>query len=293
MNLINNIKYKLYSKFSFKKDNIKYYYKKFDSTNRPLDYLLNELVAYKMATKVGIKCVEPIVINKSNQFGMITKSFERKDYKTISGNEIIKNYYRYLDMHNMIDELDDDEELAINKLNNLEDIWDALILHFKDYKKRNDIVSKIMLDLTKIFSFEILMMQIDRHGGNWQVLESVNNEDAYLAPIYDNELCFSDLSFNNSIHTNYEVFKYTELSKNLKSYLMTSSIEFQNQFVEYFNILTPELLSCVIEEVNNENGNIFKYHYMQKVLDTYTNNYNKISEILISLNLIEDSNKRI
>ena len=65
-NILNNLKFKIYNRFTFEENGKKYYFKKFDTTDRTLDYLYNELIAYKLASKVNINCIEPSILTKKN-----------------------------------------------------------------------------------------------------------------------------------------------------------------------------------------------------------------------------------
>ena len=287
--ILDKLKFKFLKQFTFYKNDVKYFYKRFDITDRSLEYLFNELVAYKMARKVGINSVKPIIINKNDVIGMATKSFEVEGYRVINGYAILKKYFDYLKNNKHLIEID--EELILSKMNNLEDIWDALNFHFKDFNEnlRKEIVSKIMIQLTEIFSFDIIMMQVDRHDENWEIMESENENDAYLTPLYDNELCFSDFKYNNSIHTEYDIDKFSNMSVSLKRYLISSSPYFINKFVEYFKILTPDVLREVILKVDDESNHLFKYTYKEKVITDYETNYNLIKNVLLEMNLIEKS----
>lgn len=71
--------------------------------------------------------------------------------------------------------------------NNLMDIWSMLdnYCKLKDYKYEKD--SNIMLDLIKMFFYDILVNQGDRHiKGNWGIILNHKTKEIRLAPIYDN-----------------------------------------------------------------------------------------------------------
>lgn len=294
MNLFEQLKTKYFNRYTFEKDGIKYFYRKFDLNDRPIEYLLNELIAYEMASLIDIECVKPIVVNKPNNIGIATKSFEREGYSVINGQKILENYYRHLHNNNAIE---DELELSdgINKLNNLEKIWEALIYYFKDYEesKKDEIVKNIMFDLTKIFSFDVIMMQSDRHAENWEILESNNKDDAYLVPLYDNELCFDNYSIATNINVEYENNPLVDMEYNLTKYLTYSSEEFVDTFIRYFKKLTPEVLEEKIKEINEKYKGIFRYTYINEIIKKYNENYSKIKKVLEELNLIETNSRNM
>ena len=179
-NIIKEKKFKLYNRFNYIENGKKYYFKKFGVSDRNLTYLYNELVAYKLAIKSGINCVNPTILSKKDIIGIVTESFGLEGYEKINGTTLLKKYYEYLKETNQIKEVID-EEAVLLKLNNLEDIWNALDYHFKDYEneQKTQIVGNIMKDLTKIFSFDIIAMQIDRHEENWEILEAKDHSGAH------------------------------------------------------------------------------------------------------------------
>lgn len=292
MNLFEILKTKFYNRYTFEKNGVKYFYRKFDLNDRPLEYLFNELVAYEMAKKLEIDCVRPIVVNKPNNIGVATRSFEKDGYSIINGQTILGNYYKHLYNSNE-DELEFNG--VITKMNNLEDIWDALEYHFKDYEKskKDEIIKNIMFDLTKIFSFDIIMMQSDRHAENWEILESNNKDDAYLVPLYDNELCLDNYSISTNLNVEFEEKSLVNAHHNLKKFLLYSSDEFINVFLNYFEKSTPKVLENIIKDIDEKYKGLFRYTYKEEVFKKYKENYKALKKVLEELNLIESSNRSI
>lgn len=293
MNLFETLKTKFFNRYTFEKNGVKYFYRRFALNDRPLEYLLNELIAYEMAKKLEIDCVRPIVVNKPNNVGIATKSFEKDGYSVINGQTILENYYKHLYSNNNEDDLEFNE--TITKMNNLENIWDALDYYFKDYEKnkKNEIIKNIMFDLTKIFSFDIIMMQSDRHAENWEILESNNKDAAYLVPLYDNELCFDNYSISTNLNVEFEEETLINAHYNLKKFLSYSSDDFINVFLNYFEKSTPEVLEHIIKDIDEKYKGLFRYTYKEEVMKKYKENYKMLKEVLEELNLIESSNRSI
>ncbi len=290
---ITNFKFKTSNFLSVNNNGKKYYFKKFEAPDRNLTYLYNELICYELALKSSVKCVKPNLMHKNNIYGIITESYEKKGYKKINGSKILKEYYGYLKENNEVKYNSLNEDKILSKMNNLEDIWYALLYHFKDYDivVNEKIIKQIMHDLTKVFVFDIITMQIDRHYENWEILESNNKDDAFLAPLHDNELSFNRFTFNDSIKVDSATIKVPTMRKMLMRYLSISSQDFIDEFIKMYKSLTPEILDESIEKCCKENNGIIPYTYKMKILENYEENYNYITDILLEMNLLEVGEK--
>lgn len=128
--------------------------------------------------------------------GVITPSFLNPNERLVPMGEIISEVYSNIiqsDIH--LQELYDvkgiDEGIAINRLNNLEDIWPILDCYFKDNPNRVKIVKNIMEDFVKIYLFDVITLQGDRHIWNFGIIVNNETNEVRTAPIYDNANIFN------------------------------------------------------------------------------------------------------
>lgn len=175
-------------KFWFDYDNNKYLFKK---QNNNSDDIYAEVVAEKIAEVLDINCAEYTLGNYNDEMGVISKNFVKENERLILGVEIMAQVLnKYADESEEFKKLYNIENLGIkdvhNKLNNLEDIWSILDLYFKDYNNNTELVNMCMQGLIKIFAFDLITMQGDRHIRNWGIV--VNETDGYIrfAPVFDN-----------------------------------------------------------------------------------------------------------
>jgi hypothetical protein len=78
-----------------------------------------------------------------------------------------------------------DRELAIHKMNNLEDIWPIFDTYFQDYENKDEIVHNLMDYLVNVYFFDLITLQGDRHIWNFGVIADKENH-VRPAPIFDN-----------------------------------------------------------------------------------------------------------
>ena len=160
-NEITNIKEHRLSALSFTYQGNNYYYK----ADKGFEYAYNELIAQKIAERLGVSCCKYYPANYKNTNGVVTKIFDTKHY--IPMIDILEKYYS-------------DSSKNYDNENNLEDIWYAFDMMFDE-----DTTAKLMDELVNIFLFDILIGNIDRHNENIGII--VDDKGVRFAPLFDNE----------------------------------------------------------------------------------------------------------
>ena len=132
--------------------------------------LLNELVAEELAKDFKIPCAH-------YEIGTL------KDKPVVLSKSVFEKNAVFYSLFNLI-EYDID----------LETIWNELDRKYKDY----DLVAKLMEEIVKVFLFDILIANGDRHGLNLFIEESAKG--IQVAPIFDNENMLSELSISHQMY---------------------------------------------------------------------------------------------
>lgn len=158
--ITNMVEYRL-AGLSFTYQGNDYYYK----ANKGFEYAYNELLAKKIADRLGIPCCEYYSANYKKTQGVVTKKFDAKNY--IPMVDILEKYYS-------------NSSKSYDNENNLEDIWYAFDKMFDE-----DTTAKLMDELVNTFLFDILIGNIDRHNENIGII--VDEKGARFAPLFDNE----------------------------------------------------------------------------------------------------------
>lgn len=78
-----------------------------------------------------------------------------------------------------------DKDVAVHKMNNLEDLWPILDLYFSNHQNKDIIVYTIMDYLVRVYFFDLITLQGDRHIWNFGVIIDKENR-VRPAPIFDN-----------------------------------------------------------------------------------------------------------
>lgn len=175
-------------KFWFYYDNKKYLFKKQGNQS---DDIYAEVVANEIAETLEIPSAKYTLAQFNNELGVVTEDFIQEDERLILGVEIISEVLNKYSVENDkflknygIDELGVKD--AHNKLNNLEDIWSILDLYFKDRENKEQLVKMTMDGLLKVFLFDLLTMQGDRHIRNWGIIANEKEGTYRFAPLFDN-----------------------------------------------------------------------------------------------------------
>lgn len=193
------------------KENNSYLFK--SSKEYPESTLYGELISNKLCNILGISCAEVRVCEFDGSYGILSKKLTNDDETIINGGELIQyvldNYWKisgdkqydginsflndksFLELYQIpksILSLNDEQKIkyVYNNLNNLEQLWAIIDLYVKlngyDAKDRICIID----NLVKMFIFDVITMQCDRHIENWGIIFDSIKKIILPCPFYDN-----------------------------------------------------------------------------------------------------------
>ncbi len=210
-------------------------------------YAYMELIAEELAQLFSIPTAHYDLAMINQEKGVITKNFKLNGVKYIKGIVIIENYLK--NVLNIQDPRKLKEE--IKKYNSLEGIRKSLDYWYRNNAKRDELVSKLMEQLTNVFIYDILTGQTDRHEYHWGISET--NNDIFLQPLFDNErILYFENNFRFYVHTEMEINNYLEETGNFSESLKRILLEFLIFSEEkYLNIIQEKI--HLIEKINIKN----------------------------------------
>ena len=192
------------------------------------EYLYRELIAEELAKDFNIPCAHYDIAVFNDFTGVISK-------------DIFKKY----DNHFYLSQL-----LITEKYNNLEDIWDMLLLSYRD----ESIVEKLMKQLVDIFMFDVLIGNTDRHSENMELLENENGVN--FSPIYDNLFMLKVDAMKYGIYSltvdrddTESKIRHDENSNLLYRFLNVSDRSYEEIFKSKLWIISEENISKAISRV--------------------------------------------
>lgn len=235
--------------FSFDYDGETYYFK-YDSLVSPY----NEMIFYYIASELGIPSVRYDIAKVGAFEGVISKNFKVPGAKYLSGTKFLRNFK----------DIDKDH-------NTLEDIWFDLEEYFKDKENREDIVHNIMDKLVRIFIFDLLVGQGDRHSGNWGIVK------------YPNGVIDLQINFDNArALINHPMQVITQmpvcdsdkyLDEALCRFQRESCIEYRELIPHFLWVISEENIKKIFALIENETGkempDYLKEQYLQKFATYY------------------------
>lgn len=316
----------------------------FKKLNGGLDYAYGEFLSQEYLNLLGLEHASYRLGKLGNMYGILSKNFLKEDEVIISGNFIFQSVldnYKYLkkpsiyedkdftDLYNVpegILKLKDDMKgrYLVNNLNNLEQIWNILSLYFEEKygTKKDKCVKDVMDYLVKLFMFDVLSIQADRHVSSWGYIESLNG--MRTLPIYDNSASFgleleSDIDsrikiFNEMVEgakasnksmavdqlVNYYYKRRLQLTvseeniknaiakkretniKIIESFLKISSEETIELFLEYYHIFETNNIEDVIKKCESVMGVNIKDNVKKYIIDGYNLNLSLVKGVLES-----------
>ena len=230
----------------------------FFKTNLSIEDRYNELIAEKIANKLGLKCAKYYLGEYCNYKGVVSEMFDVRNYKSMD--EFLYSVYG-----------DDCFEK-----NNLEDIWNALSIKFNQEQ-----TEKIMNDIVNVFLFDILIANNDRHANNLGLIIKDNNVE--LAPIFDNdnmlrEIAMNDGAFFLGIDRN-DYYNYvTGESKNdnvFDKFIRISDSEYTERLKRMLPLISDESINNIFKELE-EDGVIVPKEKREDIIKRFRKNYNII-----------------
>ena len=219
----------------------------------------NELIAEKIARKLGINNVKYYLGEYGKYKGVVSEMFD------------VRNYYS---MDYFLNDIYKDNCI---ERNNLEDIWNALALKF-DF----DTTKKIMDDIVNIFIFDVLIANSDRHPGNLGLI--IKNGRAEVAPLFDNDSMLRIHAMENGSYflgVEEGDFKYyigEERKENiLEKFIRISGSEYLNRLRDMLPVISEISINEIIKELESE-GIIIENYIKNIIKENFKKNYEIIEE---------------
>lgn len=248
--------------FSFEYNGLTYYFK-FDSLSNPL----NELICYYIAKDMGLDSVFYDLAMVGGFTGNLSKDYKVKNAKYISGEEIINSV---------------DKNVDATKYNNLKDIWYCLEVYFKDYPNMQEIVAKLMMKIVKLFIFDLITGQEDRHEENWGIV-IYENGDADLQPIFDNSRSLEDdpdfIYYGLSLEGN----RLSDNNKMVQEFLNVSSSEFSDILPNYLWVISEENINKIFKLIEGQIKQEIPPNIKRYYINVFSINYNFFNNLLDDL----------
>lgn len=223
----------------------------------------NEIVAEKIADRLGIPCCHYILTHYNDKTGVSTEMFDRTNYVDLY--YILKCVYGKVTYHGLLDEKRHDYKYKTK--NNLEDIWYALDTVFATRKNSQEIVKDLMSKIVKVFLFDIVIANSDRHAENIGFIVTENSVD--LAPIFDNDFMLSEFALYDHDYSvfieenDYLVMKefinrdYNKRYPNtLEKFFNISATEYADEIKEMLEVISKESLEDIFNELEQEDVHI-------------------------------------
>lgn len=254
-------------------DNKEYYLK---DIRENINTLYCELIADKLLNKLNLPHVNYYLAEFFGKAYLISNSFKKEDENYVSGYKILDEYKDALNSN-----------LDINDMNNLETIWNALEYRYTkmfEKSKAREIVSKLMNQLTTLFSFDIVVANDDRHQSNWMISE--NKENININTIFDNEYMLNFYLDKENLNS-FALGIYPEDTEHfinyvdvIKKYIRDSSSEFINKLIMVYNTLSIDVFLQCIKEVEEEFHFIIPSENRQLIINSYKKHYELLGQIL-------------
>lgn len=216
------------------------------------EIIYNELVACNIARLIGVECCYYDLATLNGVKGVISRSFRKNGDKLVAAEVILGDYL--LECKDVLvnlgfDRIDADIIIenyhkngkyeGIDEFNTLEAL--ELALRYK-YNDKFDI-DKVIVQVKKMFIFDILVNQSDRHTANYIFI--INMLGIGLAPIFDNSYAFREFGCWASMSVCFDDLCSTT-SKLLKTFLESYShkdfILFLSLFTDYVRCFSKAIL---------------------------------------------------
>ncbi len=246
-----------------------------------INTLYCELIAEKLLDKLNLPHVNYYLADFFGEVRLMSNSFKKENKNYISGETILENYIDFRKLHN-----------DASDLNNLEMIWLALSHRYsKIYNKinANQIIAKLMNQLTTLFSFDIVVDNDDRSCNNWIIEESKDNIS--LSMIFDNEYMLNSYLDDGSLNS-FALGVYPEDTEHftyyidiIKKYIRDSSSEFIDKLITVYNTLSIDVFIQCIKEVEEKFQFIIPSENKELIINSYKKHYELLGQILAEYKL--------
>lgn len=208
-----------------------------------------ELISCELARQFSLETADYQLATYNNEYGVITKNFLKESDYIISLETIMKTIRDIAIQNN------------INSSSTNRNSVESILLALDIYGVGTDI-PRVYDQLCKIWIFDGIVMESDRHENNLSLIRSV---DGYrMSPIYD---CSTMARMNNNILELVQILSrgttVSDLTKNIQYSLAYRDMDFGDNnklqdflgsFEEYCND-HPESAEAIMENINNMNVN--------------------------------------
>ncbi len=257
-------------------------------TNPNQEY--RSIIIEEMAKQAGIDVVHTTLATLGYYKGELIEDYRKENCTYIPGYKIL---FEYFETHKNKEELQDlvptylrKDKLnetewteLLKRLNNLETIWNALTFYYRKNPNNQEIVYKLTKDLANRFAFDFLTLQRDRHSGNWEIEENIDNNEINLTPLFDSNQSFLFSSFNLFFRVS-DSYRLTEIYEQLEYYLTYSSNDFTNYFYSIYEKFTPTMLEQIIIDIEQKINAKIPTETRIEIIASYKEHYAKLTEIV-------------
>ncbi len=223
-----------------------YYYK----TLKDIDNIYNEILAKKIADKIGIACCEYYLASFEDNLGSVSKMFSKEHYYSMS--TILQTVYG-LDQNR----------------NNIEDINYIL-----DEYHSVDTSERLKKELIDIFLFDALIGNCDRNSDNYGL---IIDDNIRFAPLYDNENMLSDYGIYDGDYS-------LEISRNNNGNMLYKLLDNNEYAIERLKNTLYVIEEDSLEEIFEELSNYYEInpYIKEKILDKFSINRNMINNYFVN-----------
>ena len=216
--------------------------------------LFNELIGNVIASSFGINHVNYQNVEYNGFLGVISLDFINEN-EYVSANSILRRF----DLENY---------------NNL-DIFTSCVKDMYNVDLTDDVV--------KLFLFDILIANSDRHSENYGVL--VSGDDVKLSPVFDNAEMLSESAIYEwyySLGLNKEDCFYN--NDKIESHILYRFLQMYTQYEEFFlskvDIINNNNILKILERVEDESKLIIPSDIRKKIITDFEDNNRIINKVI-------------
>lgn len=241
--------------------------------------IVNELIIdniCKLFNKDVLEQDYGYITDKYNRkvYGLISNNYKEDDYSYISLDTILNDYYVYITNNNI-----NYENIRIYELVNLETIWQALEYRYRNTNNSEEIVKKIMEELTSRFLIDILTGQNDRHEFNIEIKEKGN--DIKLADIYDNEEGLMYDKFDMGVTMDSLKYKGDYMTSLLNEFFNISESKYIDIFNSMLDKLSIDKFKLIVNDIKSNVKDLeVSDNYFDELINRYSKYYNEYKNIV-------------
>lgn len=233
-----------------------------------VDSLYNELIVEELAQQFGLECAKYDIGFIDDSIIIFSKNVVKNDEKIINVEDVMLKYYP--------------DEINIDKRNNLEDLWNAFYLRYRD----NHIVKKLMDQIVNMFLFDVLIGNSDRHYNNYLLLET--KDDVNIGPIIDNQYILNSNAIyygGYDIGISYDDYFYCaqylkDEDNFLLKFLNLSDSSYRDIIESKLYLIEDANINNIFQIIENRIGCKINSLIKRKLLDKFKVNRNMIKSIL-------------